>query len=61
MLPGRKMSAGKLMAAAKNVPHGIIRSFADQNVVLDEFHYAPELILAVKRNLFRLIYYNLYL
>ena len=38
-----------VMAAAKNDPHGFIRSFAEQNVVLDEFQYAPELIPAVKQ------------
>ena len=38
-----------VMAAAKNDPHGFIRSFADQNVVLDEFQYAPELIPAIKQ------------
>ena len=38
-----------VMAAAKNDPHGFIRSFEGQNVVLDEFQYAPELISAVKQ------------
>jgi predicted AAA+ superfamily ATPase len=38
-----------VMAAAKNDPHGFIRSFAGQNIVLDEFQYAPELIPAVKQ------------
>jgi len=36
-------------AAAENDPHGFIQSFTDQNVVLDEFQYAPELIPAIKQ------------
>lgn len=38
-----------VLAAAKNDPHGFIRSFNEQNIVLDEFQYAPELIPAVKQ------------
>ncbi|MGB5597375.1 MAG: AAA family ATPase [Thiothrix litoralis] len=36
-------------AAAHNDPHGFIQSFAGQNLVLDEFQYAPELTPAIKR------------
>lgn len=38
-----------VLAAARNDPHGFIQSFAGQNVVLDEFQYAPELTPAIKR------------
>ncbi len=38
-----------VMAAAQSDPHGFIQSFAGQNVVLDEFQYAPELTSAIKR------------
>lgn len=38
-----------VMAAAKSDPHGFVRSFNGQNVVIDEFQYAPELIPAVKQ------------
>ncbi|WP_308873974.1 ATP-binding protein [Thiothrix subterranea] len=36
-------------AAAHNDPHGFIQSFTGQNLVLDEFQYAPELTPAIKR------------
>ncbi len=36
-------------AAAHSDPHGFIQSFAGQNLVLDEFQYAPELTPAIKR------------
>lgn len=38
-----------VLAAARSDPHGFIQSFAGQNVVLDEFQYAPELTPAIKR------------
>jgi predicted AAA+ superfamily ATPase len=38
-----------VLAAAQNDPHGFIHSFTGQNVVLDEFQYAPELTPAIKR------------
>nr|CAA6830552.1 MAG: Unknown protein [uncultured Thiotrichaceae bacterium] len=38
-----------VLDAAKSDPHGFINSFTGQNIVLDEFQYAPELIQAVKQ------------
>lgn len=37
-----------VLASARNDPHGFIKSFSGQNVVLDEFQYAPELTSAIK-------------
>ncbi|MCX7114738.1 MAG: DUF4143 domain-containing protein [Gammaproteobacteria bacterium] len=37
-----------ILAAAQNDPHGFIQSIGDRKVVLDEFQYAPQLILAIK-------------
>lgn len=37
-----------VFASATNDPHGFIRSFSDQKVILDEFQYVPDLIPAIK-------------
>lgn len=34
--------------AARQDPHGLIRSLGDKRIAIDEFQYAPELILAIK-------------
>lgn len=36
-------------AAVKNDPHGFIDSFDNNNIVLDEFQYSPNLIPAIKK------------
>ena len=37
-----------VLAAAESDPHGLIRSFGSERVVIDEFQYAPGLIPAIK-------------
>ncbi|MDP3558826.1 MAG: DUF4143 domain-containing protein [Legionellaceae bacterium] len=37
-----------MLAAVQNDPHGFIQSLGHRKIVLDEFQYAPQLILAVK-------------
>lgn len=36
-------------AAVKNDPHGFINSFDEENIILDEFQYSPNLIPAIKK------------
>lgn len=38
-----------VLHAARTDPHGLVRSYGDQSVVLDEFQLVPELIPAIKQ------------
>jgi len=37
-----------ILASAENDPHGFIQSLGERCLVLDEFQYAPGLVLAIK-------------